>query len=183
MTSRVLVVPIAELRRRPGRRRRVSQAVGLPGLGITTAVVPDGAEIVIDVELEALSTGLVATGTIEVPWEGECRRCLQPVTGTATARIREVFEPRPIDGETYPLADDLVDLEPMVRDAALLALPLAPLCGPECRGPAPETFPAVVSERSTVGPTPGPEGGIDAPPDPRWAALGDLRFDSSADDG
>jgi uncharacterized protein len=161
----------------------VTQAVVLPGLGITTAAVPDGAEIVVDVELEALSTGLVATGTIEVPWEGECRRCLQPVTGTAAASVREVFEPRPVDGETYPLADDLVDLEPMVRDAALLALPLAPLCGPDCLGPAPDTFPAVVAERAESAPGNDDEGDAEPPSDPRWAALGELRFDSSADDG
>ena len=155
----------------------------LPGLGISTAVVPDEAEILIDVELEALSTGLVATGTVEVPWEGECRRCLDPVRGVATAPVREVFEPRPVEGETYALADDLVDLEPMVRDAVLLALPLAPLCGPDCRGPAPESFPAVAAAGVDGAGSTSREDDQVRPADPRWAALGDLRFDSSADDG
>ena len=70
------------------------------------------------------------------------------------------------------MADDLVDLEPMVRDAVLLALPLAPLCAPECLGPAPEAFPAVPLDDVEE---PEPEAAVD----PRWAALDDLHFDSA----
>ncbi len=176
MTARPLVVPIAELRRHPGTRRRFTEEVVLPGLGITTATVPEGAPIVVDVELETLSNGLVATGTVTVPWVGDCRRCLTPVDGSTAARVKEIFEPRPVEGETYPMAEDLVDLEPMVRDAVLLALPLAPLCSPDCLGPAPDAFPAVPSYDDEE-----PELG-DAV-DPRWAALGDLHFDSPGEDG
>jgi uncharacterized protein len=179
MTRRPLVVPIAELRRRPGSRRRFTEQVTLPGLGITTAEVPAGAEVTVDVELEALSNGLVATGTVTVPWEGECRRCLAPVRAETRTDVKEIFEPRPVEGETYPCGDDLVDLEPMVRDAALLALPLAPLCGPDCRGPAPEVFPALPEHEVAVG----EEEASEPAGDPRWAALGDLHFDSPADDG
>lgn len=176
MTARPLVVPIAELRRHPGTRRRFTEAVALPGLGITTAAVPEGAPIEVDVELETLSSGLVATGTVTVPWVGDCRRCLTPVDGSTVARLKEIFEPRPVEGETYPMAEDLVDLEPMVRDAVLLALPLAPLCSTDCLGPAPEAFPAVA-------PDGGEEPESDSAVDPRWAALGDLHFDSAAEDG
>jgi uncharacterized protein len=186
MGARPLVVGIADLRRQPGTRRRFQRGVPLDGLAITSARVPDDAEIGLDLELEALSNGLVATGTLTVPWEGECRRCLRDVRSETVADIREVFEPSPVEGETYPLGDDLVDLEPMVRDAVLLTLPLAPLCDEGCLGPAPDTFPAVVEGD-------GPEasddpGGAAAaasrpPTDPRWAALDDLRFDSPGDDG
>jgi uncharacterized protein len=98
--------------------------------------------------------------------------------GSSTAEVREIFERHPTEGETYPLGDELVDLEPMVRDAALLVLPLAPLCKDDCLGPAPDAFPARVE----------PEGGDEAdetdeadgeepPTDPRWAALDQLKFD------
>ena len=30
--------------------------------------------------------------------------------------------------------DDLIDLEPVIRDAVLLAMPLAPLCQTDCAG-------------------------------------------------
>jgi uncharacterized protein len=177
VTERLLVVGIADLRRHPGTRRRFEQSVVLPGLGITAAAVPDDAPIGVDLELETLSNGLVVTGTITVPWTGECRRCLKPVEGESVTEVREIFEPGPVEGETYPMAEDNVDLAPMIRDAVLLALPLAPLCGSDCRGPAPEAFP--------TGPGGAPEAaGIDDSPagDPRWAALGDLHFDSH-DDG
>ncbi len=150
--------------------------------------MPDGAEVRIDLELEALSNGVVATGTVTAPWVGECRRCLQPVHGEATAEVKEIFEPRPVEGETYPLGGDSVDLEPMVRDAVLLALPLAPLCGPDCAGPAPDSFPTGTASDSAA--EDGTDGAVEddddlaAPAgDPRWAALDGLRFDSPADDG
>lgn len=180
MSSRPLVVPIAELRRHPGARRRFTARVPLADLAVSTAAVPAGAEIDVDVELEALSQGIVATGTVTVPWEGECRRCLTAVRARTEAVVKEVFEPHPTEGETYPCGDDTVDLEPMVHDAALLALPLAPLCGPECRGPAPDTFPARPAAET---PDERADAGAEAPGDPRWAALAELHFDSGDDDG
>ena len=174
MTFRPLVVGIADLRRNPGTRRQFKESVALSGLAISSASVPEGASIDVELELESLSNGLVATGTITTPWEGECRRCLQPVQSRSVAKLREIFEPRPVEGETYAMADDTVNLEPMVRDAVLLALPLAPLCDEECRGPAPETFPTgtVIEVDETDGDTgPGPVS------DPRWAALADLDFE------
>lgn len=174
MTYRPLVVGIADLRRHPGTRRRFTESVVLDNLGISASSVPEGEAVDVDLELETLSNGLVATGTISTPWVGECRRCLQSVSGRSVAQIREIFEPRPVEGETYAMAEDTVNLEPMVRDAVLLALPLAPLCDEECRGPAPETFP---TGRAPEG---DPDGeGADAGPlsDPRWAALAELDFE------
>jgi uncharacterized protein len=184
MTARPLVIGIADLRRQPGTRRRVQREVALGGLGITTASVPEGAEIGLDLQLETMLPGLVATGSITVPWVGECRRCLGPVRAETIVEIREIFDPRPVDGETYPMGEDLVDLEPMVRDAVLLALPLAPLCGPDCLGPAPDLFPTGTSEEGSGDrATDGLEGGAERVADPRWSALGDLNFDSAVDEG
>lgn len=171
MTSETtLKVGVLDLRRHPGERRPVERVVVFDDLAITSARVPDGAEVRVDLELEAISEGIVATGTLTVPWVGDCRRCLSPVHGETETDIREIFATVPVEGETYPLDDDLVDLEPMIRDAALLALPLAPLCGPDCPGPAPESFPTGTAAESES-----------AAADPRWAALDELRFDASLD--
>ena len=174
MTYRPLVVPIADLRRHPGTRRQFTESVELSGLGISSATVPEEASIDLDLELETLSSGLVATGTITTPWVGECRRCLQPVEGLSVAQIREIFEPRPVEGETYAMGEDTVNLEPMVRDAVLLALPLAPLCAADCRGPAPELFPTRVEGEGTESEEEEGSGPIS---DPRWAALAELDFE------
>jgi uncharacterized protein len=167
-----LVVGVAELRRHPGTRREVDLVAASPGLGLSASRVPEGAELHVHAVLESLTDGLTATGTVRGPWVGECRRCLREVRGELDAPFREVFEAAAVEGETYELAGDHVDLEPMVRDVVLLALPLAPLCDDDCAGPAPEAFPTVVGEAREPG-------GDEAEParDPRWAALDDLRFE------
>lgn len=165
--ARPLQVGVAELLRRPGTRRPFTRSVSLPGLAISTASVPDDAKVDVELELESLSHAIVATGRVGAPWVGACRRCLAEVRGRADAELREIFEPHPTEGETYPLSgDDTVDLEPMVRDAVLLALPLAPLCRDDCAGPAPDAFPT------------GPVAEPHEARDPRWAALDELRFDN-----
>lgn len=169
MATGPLVLGVTDLRRQPGLRRRFERSVELNGLGISTAVVPDGSPVEVDLELEAVSNGIVATGMVRAPWVGECRRCLLPVEGVSEAKVQEIFEPDPTEGETYLLGNEVVDLEPMVRDAVLLALPLAPLCAEDCKGPAPEEFP--------TGPAGAVVDGDEPPTDPRWAALAELDFD------
>jgi len=165
-SARPLQVGVSELLRHPGTRRPFLTDVVLDGLAVSTARVPDDAPVHVDLLLESLSSALTATGTVRVAWEGACRRCLDPVGGETEADvIAEVFERHPTEGATYPLVGEQIDLEPLVRDAVLLALPLAPLCGDDCRGPAPETFPSGLVDESQV------------PLDPRWAGLDQLSFD------
>jgi uncharacterized protein len=166
-SARPLQVGVSELLRHPGSRRPFAIAADLDGLAVSTASVPVGAPVRVDLILESLSTAITATGTVRVAWHGACRRCLDPVSGEAEAEVHtEIFERRPTEGETYPLVGEQIDLEPLVRDAVLLALPLAPLCGDDCRGPAPEAFPTGEIDD-------GDEGDVD----PRWAALDGLTFD------
>jgi uncharacterized protein len=162
------VVATAELVRQPGHARPVSVAGELEGLALSDAWVPAGAEVTADLQLEVVTDGkLTAVGEVRTRWEGACRRCLREVGGELAAEVSEVFEPSPADdADTYPLGADRVDLEPMLRDAVLLALPLAPLCDEVCAGPDPDDHP-VSSEGEAR----------EQEPDPRWAALGELRFD------
>jgi uncharacterized protein len=173
MAHPALRIGVLELRRRPGTQRDVHIATALPGLQITGARVPEGAELVLDATLESIEGAITVTGTVEVPWTAECRRCLEEIVGVAVVDVREVFEAQPIEGDTYPIDGDEVDLEPVVRDAALLHLPLAPLCREGCAGPAPAEFPARVEGDD--------EGGETEPErDPRWAALDELRLDADS---
>jgi uncharacterized protein len=167
-------VGVAELRRRLGTRKPFHEQVALDDLHISTAEVPRGALIDVDLELESISNGLVAEGSITAPWTGACRRCLEPVEGTVETEVKEIFERRPTEGETYPLGDDFVDLEPMVRDAVLLALPLAPLCRPDCAGPAPDEFPTRVEDDESGG---SDEDEARRLREERWGVLDQLQFD------
>ncbi|MGH9138933.1 MAG: YceD family protein [Acidimicrobiales bacterium] len=161
-------VGVTDELRRPGTQRPVHIAAQIPGLSVSSARVPDDADVDVDVVLESTADGRVtATGSVRAPWVGECRRCLRLVEGMAEAHVQEVFERNAVDDETYPLDHDQVDLEPVARDAVMLALPLAPLCRPDCVGSDPEHHPVHAGDE----PAPEPE------QDPRWAPLRDLKLD------
>ncbi len=167
VASPELRIGIAELRRRPGNRQHVDRDVTVGQLAISTAAVPAPGTAHIDVVMESLSDGVTVQGTLAVPWRGECRRCLETTSGVARTDLAEVFKDRADEGETHRIDGDTVDLGPAVHDAVILALPLAPLCRPDCPGPDPDAFPVITGDEAAERPT-----------DPRWAALAELRFDS-----
>jgi len=159
-----LIVDVVAMGRRPGTRRDV-----VAGVVIGEAIVGE-IEVVdstadVDVVVESINQGISATGTGRARWAGPCRRCLARVEGELETDFREVFELEPTEGETWPITDERIDLTPAVREAVVLALPVAPLCKDSCRGPEPDRFPTGVPE---------PEQSCG---DPRWAALDGLSFD------
>ncbi len=166
-----VVLGVSELRRRPGNRQEVRRTVALGELAISTSSVPDQGTVHADLVLESLRDGVTVTGWLDVPWVGACRRCLEPTAGVARIEVTEVFKDHPDDDETRQADRDSIDLGPVLHDAAILALPLAPLCRDECGGPDPEAFPVSTGQQA-------------APPvmDQRWAALSELRFDADPDD-
>lgn len=173
--SRIRTVEhVADVRRRPGVQRPVERsfpAAALGELGTSSASVAPDSEVVLDAVAEATGADVVLTGTVTFAWEGECRRCLEPVSGTTTSDLREIFAPVPIEGETWPMDGDAIDLGPVLREVVLLTLPLVPLCSEDCAGPDPERFPA------TVEPDDDEVDAAEPPRDPRWAALDDLKLE------
>jgi uncharacterized protein len=105
---------------------------------------------------------------VEATYEAQCSRCLRPITRTVSNHVRELFEPDPIDGETYPLEGEEIDLELPVRDTLLLDLPAAPVCREDCAGLCPHCG----ADRNETDCDCDPN-----PPDPRWDALKSLTFD------
>jgi uncharacterized protein len=168
-----LRVGIGDLLQRPGTRRDVERELRSEGLSVTGSRVPAGATVAVDLVVESTADPgtLTITGTVTAPWVGECRRCLAQVEGELETEVHEVFGRTPVDEEIWPLDGDEIDLGEVVREALLLALPLAPLCSADCRGPAPDEFPAVPADEAES------EGEPEQPLDPRWAALDELRFD------
>jgi uncharacterized protein len=136
--SRPLLVNVADLLRHPASRQEVRAQLPSDGLTVLDSAVPAGAPVDVDVELESLTDGIVVTGRVSAPWEGCCRRCLGPAGGTLDVRVRELYQPKPGSDDAFPLDGDQLDLEPLVREALLLELPLAPLCRPDCAGLCPE---------------------------------------------
>jgi uncharacterized protein len=132
-TSTTLRIPLAALRH-PGNARPVVANVELDGLAGVAAEIEAGRPVAIDLLLERVPEGIVVRGNLTAQWSSACSRCLEPVGGEISVHVDELFETHPLEGETYKLDDDVIDLEPMVRDALLLELPLAPLCNADCAG-------------------------------------------------
>jgi uncharacterized protein len=173
---RGLRVGVAELLGRPGQRRTFHTTAVFDDLRLSSAWVEPDAEIEIDLVLEAVLGGrLTVTGTIRSPWRGECRRCLGDVAGDLEVDVREVFTDATSedagDPDLLTFRGTEIDLGPVVREAVLLALPIAPLCREDCPGPAPEDAPVSVDDDAA------PSAQAPRGADPRWAALDELRFD------
>lgn len=173
MGEPTVVVGVTRILGRSGARMPVRRPVGLGGLAVGGCTLPADRPVEVSLDLECDGSSIVATGSVHVVADGECRRCLEPFPVPVDVPVREVFERRPTEGETYPIEGETVDLVPVVRDAVLLALPLAPLCRPDCPGPAPDLFPTRLGDDD--------EAVLEADetpaPDPRWAALAELRLD------
>lgn len=164
-TSPFLVHVGRVVRAREVRRER--RAGVIDDLFVSGSEVPPGVEVEVDVLLEPVGPAVEAVGTVAAPWRGQCRRCLKPVGGMVEVEVRELFEPDPIEDETYPLKHDQIDLEPLAREAVVLELPPAPLCKEDCRGLCAQCG-ADLNEAACT---------CEAPVDPRWAALEQLRAD------
>lgn len=163
-----LRVEVGDLLHTTGVRRRIETEASLSDLEVTGSVVEDPVRL--DLWLDAIPEGIVASGTVRAEWSGECSRCLEAVEGPLELEVHELFEAEPVESETYPLEGDEIDLEPLVRDAVVLEIPEVPLCDEECRG----LCPACGIDRNV--------GDCDCgetAPDPRWSALDELEFPDS----
>lgn len=137
-----LVLDTRELGRRPGSMRAVRRSAPAPvGLGIADLVgVPVGAPVELDLRLESVVEGVLVSGTATATVTGECGRCLDPVQEDVQVRVQELFvypgseTDADEQDEVAAMEGDLIDLVPTLRDAVVLALPLTPLCSPDCAG-------------------------------------------------
>jgi len=154
-----------------------------PPMAVGMAEVPAGSDIELDLRLEAVMEGVLVTGEARTRYAAECARCLDPLSRELEVDFQELFR-YPIDDdhplvdevdvgdedEDYYLEDDLLDLEPVIRDAVVLALPQSPLCRDDCPGLCVECGVKLADV--------GPEHSHGESFDPRWEALRQLREES-----
>ncbi len=135
------------------------------GFGNDVIGVPEASPIALEITLEAVGDGVLATGVAGVQLRGECARCLTPIEAEAEIDIQELFlfpGVDPDDAEAGRVVGELIDLEPVLRDAAVLDVPFIPLCREDCAGLC-VTCGADLNDD--------PEHGHDEQVDPRWADL------------
>lgn len=154
---------------RPGEMRERTVDFAAPEkLGEGAASVAEGESIHLELRLEGLHDGVLASGEVDTVARAECVRCLDPVEIETQVEFQELFAYSPDEAFDYVVRNDQLDLEPVVRDAVVLSLPFQPVCRPDCPGLDPLT-----GERLPDG----FEQEIVEAPDPRWAALEGLRTD------
>jgi uncharacterized protein len=166
---------VRDLVRHPGEMRERHLDIVLPEhLGEGLVAVQEGSTLEIELKLESLHEGILASGTASGTADGECARCLAPVSLPVRVEFAELFGYPSAEPFDHELDGDLLDLEPVVRDAVVLALPFQPECVDGCEdlelGPG---ISLIVADAER-----------EKPADPRWAALQGLVQDerSSAKD-
>lgn len=176
------VIDTQDLGRRPGASRevvrtiRAETAVGFPDV----IEIPVGASYRLRLLLESVVEGVLVSGSVTAPTTAQCSRCLDAIDDEVSVEVTELFaypdsttEATTEEDEVSHLVDDLVDMEPLVRDAIVLALPQVPLCRPDCPGLCPDCGLKWVDLE--------PDHGHEKI-DPRWAALVE-RFSASDSNG
>jgi uncharacterized protein len=144
----------------------------------------------LDVRFEKVERRVLVTGTARAELDGECSRCLTPVSldlpvdFTLTLVPADEYEDKAGAGEDrshHPVAGSfdagdaeedvytgkVIDLDPIVREQVLLALPGYPVCQDGCKGLC-SVCGTNLNER---------ECGCDRKvPDPRWAGLAKVKL-------
>ena len=156
-------------------------------IGVPLIAVPEGDLIELDIRLESVTEGVLASADIYAIAHGECIRCLDPVELVIDRKIQELYRYEPtnekgrkkrrddedvdLDGEEELQMDgDLMDLEIPIIDAIILTLPVNPLCSDECLGLCPDCG----EKWATL-----PEGHAHESIDARWSGLKGLDFGNS----
>jgi uncharacterized protein len=166
-------VPVHDLMHSPGEERALERDITLPErFGEGLAWVPAGGIIHVDGRFESIHEGILVTADVTTTAEAECGRCLGPFTLDLEVEIQELFAYSLDEAFDYEVHDDHVDLEPLIRDSVVLALPFQPVCQPDCLGLNPET-----GELKANAPD-----SDDAQLDPRWAALSKFTASTKTDE-
>ncbi|WP_127818879.1 YceD family protein [Microbacterium sp. CPCC 204701] len=166
------VLPVRDLVHRPGEMREHSLDVPAPARwGEGLVAVDEGEPLAVDVRLESVHEGILVSGEIGTQYTGVCSRCLTDVAEGLQVEIQELFAYPGQEEADFEVQDDHVDLETLVREAVVLALPFQPVCQPDCPGLDPVTGERLADSTGSQ---------QREPLDPRWAALQD--FTTSHDD-
>ena len=135
-------VDLRELGRRAGSMQELDRtAPAPPGWRVELIGVPKAAAVGLRLRLESVMEGVLVTGDLDVPVEGSCARCLEPIEDTLHLSVQELYaysgsttEATSEEDEVRRIEGDYLDLEPLVRDTVVLNLPLAPVCAEDCAG-------------------------------------------------
>jgi uncharacterized protein len=169
--GRTDIFDIGRLGLSSGEGRRLGLEVPVDGFdfaGQRYTVPGRGVSATLDVS--HTTTGYSLRLRFETALEGPCMRCLEEAGQEIAVDAREIDQPGGGEELESPyLEEEQLDLRAWARDALALALPTQIVCREECLGLC-----SVCGENLNRA---GPEHGHEREPDPRWAALRELKLE------
>ena len=176
-SARALRINIVELLRHAGSERRVQHEISAADLNCE--LVPGQSEIsgmvAIDVTAVSATDDVSVSGSVSIPWSGECRRCLKPISGVHTVDFDERFAPArnrnqnsSTDGDVSIVDGDQIDLLEPIRETVMIETPMSVLCSETCEG---------ICDVCGTDRNKGSCECVVVVRDERWAALDDFKID------
>lgn len=162
------VLDVHEVSHRAGMMKELDVTIPAPAdLVVGLIGVPEGSDIHLDLRLEAVVEGVLATGTADVELSGQCSRCLTELEDEDTFKFQELFfhPGREVEEGELLIVDETVDIEEPLRGAVALELPFTPLCSEDCLGLCPDCGFSLNDD---------PSHNHGEQVDPRWDALAGL---------
>ena len=167
--SEVLQVSVHDLVNKPGtmREKQLDVVIDEPMANFAIGI-PAGSTIEIDARFESVHEGILVTGDAFATASGECSRCLDPIDSAVEVEFQELFAYSGTSEDDFVVENESIDLDQVIRDAVVLSLPFQPVCSAGCKGLC-VTCGAKLNED--------PQHAHEAPVDPRWNALTNLKED------
>lgn len=161
-----------------------SRTVPAPeGLGTEVIGIPEGQPLELDLRMESVMEGVLVSGTVRATATGACVRCLDAVEEDLDVSFQELFAyadraahhqdvAAEDDEDLLELEGDHADLEPVLRDTVVPALPFQPVCRDDCPGLCSQCGARLEDD---------PDHHHEVI-DPRWAALAELAGNDTDND-
>ena len=187
MARSIYIFNTHDLPHRAGEMREYQLDLKIPEpVGVDLLSVKPGEVIEVDLRLQSVDEGVLATARVMATATGECTRCLKPITWPIDENFTELYyyelaagkrgtksksgKDEEIDLEeddlSFMVGDD-IDLEPAIRDARIVNLAVNPLCtedGPGLAEKEGQSWAYVPEEQSQNH------------ADKRWSALKDVQL-------
>jgi uncharacterized protein len=166
-----LEIEISELSSNPGASKEVLESARISGISVPLGWVNEEEPVDISLMAESIYEGILVTGEVAGVLHMSCSRCLRDFEEPFSHAVEETFYySRP--EETYQVAGDRIELEPMLRDVIILAIPSTPLHSANCQG----LCPICGQDRNEVD-----CGHTQDTSDMRWAPLKELALEEPKD--
>jgi uncharacterized protein len=103
-------------------------------MGQGAATVEPGQVLQLELRLESIHEGVLATGELATTAKALCSRCLEPLELKVEVDFQELFAYSLEQEDDFLIQDEKINLEQAITDVVVLSLPFKPVCSEDCLG-------------------------------------------------